>query len=144
VDTHLPNHQREVVIAFQAMERYLTSGGIDAIETQDAFRALQRTYRGPSANVLDQFSSLNSPRQLGEWLARLRIALEAEIDGPTWTEVARREQMLRQTEEPAERLPVSRPDHLRRGTTHPGSPRPYRVQPPQHEEQNGSQRNDSP
>lgn len=112
MDTLPSNHPREVVIAFLALERYITSGGLHAIETQNAFRALQRTYRGPSVSVLDQFSALNSPRELGEWLARLRVALEAEIDAAIWIEVARREQMLGQTEEPRERLPGSVPDDL--------------------------------
>ena len=112
VDTPPRNDQREVVVAFLALERYITSGGLDAIETQDAFRALQRTYRGPSVSVVEQFSALNSPREMGEWLARLRVALEAEIDAAIWIEVARREQMLGQTEEPPERLPGSVPDDL--------------------------------
>jgi len=111
VNTSGLNQQREVVIAFLALERYLTSGGVDAIETQDAFRALQRTYRGPSVNVLDRFSSLTSHRAAGEWLARLRVVLEGEIDAAIWIEVARREQVLGQTEEPRERLPASRPDN---------------------------------
>jgi len=63
-------------------------------------------------SVLEQFSGLTSPRELSEWLARLRVALEAEIDAAIWIEVARREQMLGQTEEPPERLPGSVPDDL--------------------------------
>jgi hypothetical protein len=112
VDTPAPNDQRDIVIAFLALERYITSGGLHAVETHEAFRALQRTYRGPSESVLDRFSALKSPRDVGEWLARLRVALEAEIDATIWIEVARREQMLGQTEEPPERLPGPMPGDL--------------------------------
>jgi len=63
-------------------------------------------------SVLEQFSGLTSPREPGEWLARLRVALETEIDAAIWIEVARREQMLGQTEEPPERLPGSVPEDL--------------------------------
>jgi len=97
--------QREVVIAFLALERYLPSGEIDAPEIQEAFRALRRSYSGPSGATLQRFNSITSPADAGEWLATMRVALEAEIKPATWAEVTSRELQTRQSEEPPERVP---------------------------------------
>jgi hypothetical protein len=97
-----PPHHRDVVVAFVALDLYLAAGSRDAAETREAFAALQRNYDGPSRDVLDQFHAIASAEDAGLWLAKMRGVLESEIDSAVWADVARREQLTRQTQEPRE------------------------------------------
>jgi hypothetical protein len=97
--------QREVVIAFLALERYLPSGEVGATEIQEAMNALRRSYTGPSDATLQRFKSITSLADAGEWLATMRMALEREITPEIWAEVTSRELQSGQSEEPPERMP---------------------------------------
>jgi len=100
------DQQREVMIAFLALERYLPSGEIGAPEVQEAFNALRRSYSGPSHATVQRFNSITSPVEAGEWLATMRVALEREITPEVWAEVTSRELQTGQSEEPPERMPT--------------------------------------
>lgn len=94
------DEQREVLIAFLALERYLLNGGRDAAETHRAFTALTRVYRGPSETLLNRFRDVCSAAEEGTWMAQLRVALEAELDRSVWREMMEREQREKTTVDP--------------------------------------------
>ena len=92
--------QREVVIALLALDRYLLNGGKEAEETTRAYAALTKAYRGPSTELLEQFNTVCSAEEQGQWMAQIRIALEQEIDLVVWREVLECERKEKTTVEP--------------------------------------------
>jgi len=96
-----PDEQRRAVIIVLALDRYLLGGGRDAPETQRAFEALTRVYRGPSTALIEQFQHACARGQQGQWMAAVRMALSQEFGPSVWVEVIQREALDKTTLDPS-------------------------------------------